>query len=164
MTTRKYHRKPNKFRKTRSKRQRGGDVNDLIQASVNGDIEKVKKILEDGADINATDEDGNTALSMAVINAQYDVVELLLDNGADINTKNVDGDTPLIHAINFGEAGDYDMVDLLLEHPYIELELDLEELEKLMLEELELCEVDELELEELASHALPLLVIDIKFF
>ena len=54
-------------------------------------------------------------------NAKYDVVELLLEKGADINKENNDGDTPLIHAINFE---DYDMVELLLEHPDIEYDIN----------------------------------------
>jgi len=57
-----------------------------------------------------------------VRNANYDVVELLLEKGADINKENNNGDTPLIHAIN---SGDIDMVQLLLEHPDINIELDL---------------------------------------
>ena len=112
MATRKYHRKSNKFRKTRSKKQRGGDVNDLIQASFNGDILKVKKLLEEGADINAKDEDGMSALQMASSDGHTDIVNLLLEEGADVNAKNEDGKTALQMA---SSNGDTDIVKLLLE-------------------------------------------------
>ena len=118
MATRKYHRKSNKFRKTRSKRQRGGNVNNLIQESFNGDILKVKKILEEGDDINAKDIDGNTALQEAISNGHIDIVKLLLEKGADVNQPNNDGDTAIIHAIHFG---DVEIVKLLLEDPMLHI-------------------------------------------
>jgi hypothetical protein len=73
MATRKYHRKPNKFRKTK-KRQRGGNQ------------EEKDKYLFDTIGIY-----------------DYDKVEDALNNGANVNALNNDGDTPLIHAINFGD-------------------------------------------------------------
>ena len=118
MATRKYHRKSNKFRKTRSKRQRGGNVNNLIQESFNGDILKVKKLLEEGDDINAKDIDGNTALQEAISNGHIDIVKLLLEKGADVNQPNNDGDTAIIHAIHFG---DVEIVKLLLEDPMLHI-------------------------------------------
>ena len=84
----------------------------------------VNLLLEKGIDVNITDDydynnNNNKALSTAVINAKYDIVELLIEKGADINKENNKGDTPLIHAIRFK---DYDMVQLLLEHQYINIE------------------------------------------
>ena len=93
MTTRKYHRKTNNFRKTRSKRQRGGNQ-----------------------------EEKDNYLFDAIGIYDYDKVEDALNNGANVNALNNDGDTPLIHAIRFE---DYYMVELLLEHPDINIELDL---------------------------------------
>ena len=98
MGTRKHHKlkkskKSNKrFRKTRSKRQRGGTVADsyLIRASAYGHIDMVKKYIEDGANVNAKDDDGNTALIMASWNGYIEVVRFLLKNGADVNAKNND--------------------------------------------------------------------------
>ena len=77
MATRKYHRKPNKFRKARSKRQRGGNQDDQ--------------------------DEKDTYLFEAIGNHDYDKVEDALNNGANVNALNNDGDTPLIHAINFGD-------------------------------------------------------------
>ena len=81
------NRKSNKrFRKTRSKRQRGGNQ-----------------------------EEKDTSLFHAIDNHDYDEVENALYNGANVNARNKDGDTPLICAINSGEY-DYDVIELLLEN------------------------------------------------
>ena len=123
----------NNYKKVEEAFKEGADVNMknddgswfLLVASESGNARMVNLLLEKGIDVNITDDydyNNNTALSTAVINAKYDVVELLLEKGADINKENTAGDTPLIHAINFE---DYDMVELLLEHPDINIELDL---------------------------------------
>ncbi|MBI2883329.1 MAG: ankyrin repeat domain-containing protein, partial [Candidatus Methylomirabilis oxyfera] len=43
----------------------GKPVDRLIEASKSGDIEKVKRLLAEGADVNARDTDGWTALTHA---------------------------------------------------------------------------------------------------
>lgn len=50
-----------------------------------------KYLLEHGANVHATDNDGCTALHLA----GPKIVNLLLDHGADVNTKNDYGRTPL---------------------------------------------------------------------
>ena len=120
----------NNYKKIEEAFKEGADVNMkndngvwfLLVASGHGNARMVNLLLEKGIDVNITDDydyNNNTALSTAVINAKYDVVELLIEKGADINKENNKGDTPLIHAIRFE---DYDMVQLLLEHPYINIE------------------------------------------
>ena len=122
----------NDYKKVEEAFKEGADVNIkndngswfLLVASENGNARMVNLLLEKGIDVNITDDydynnNNNTALSTAVINAKYDVVELLIEKGADINKENNKGYTPLIHAIRFE---DYDMVQLLLEHPYINIE------------------------------------------
>ena len=122
----------NNYKKIEEAFKEGADVNMkndngvwfLLVASGHGNARTVNLLLEKGIDVNITDDydyNNNTALSTAVINAKYDVVELLLEKGADINKENNKGDTPLIHAIRFE---DYDMVQLLLEHPDIEYDIN----------------------------------------
>ena len=91
MTTRK-NKKSNKsnkrFRKTRSKRQRGGTINNnikLIRSSMFGNKETVKKLLKEGADVNAKNSDGYTALILASSNGRTEIVKMLLEKGADVN-------------------------------------------------------------------------------
>ena len=105
MGTRKNH-KTKKFRKTRSKRQRGG----------NSEAQEEKdKDLFDAIDIS-----------------DYDKVENALNNGANVNARNKDGDTPLIRAI---ELEDIDMIYLLLERPDIDIKLDVDTNKELQLAE-----------------------------
>ena len=48
----------------------------------------MKQLIDEGADVNAKDEDGNTPLHFAVYSGNLDGVLLLTDNGADVNAKN----------------------------------------------------------------------------
>jgi hypothetical protein len=90
MATRKYHRKPNKFRKT-NKRQRGGNQeekdNYLFDAIGNHDYDNVEDALNNGANVNALNNDGDTPLIRAINSGEYDVIELLLENGADVTNE-----------------------------------------------------------------------------
>jgi len=59
------------------------------QAAVRGDAAAVLGMIERGADVNAVDEEGRTALQLASFDGFDEVVRLLLDRGAD--AKHVDG-------------------------------------------------------------------------
>jgi len=62
----------------------------------------VKVALELGADVNAIDKNGDTAMHGAAYKQFPSVVQLLVDNGATIdvwNTKNKQGWTPLRIAV-----------------------------------------------------------------
>ena len=91
MATRKYHRKPNTFRKARSKRQRGGNQDEkdtyLFDAISKHDYDKVEDALNNGANVNALNNDGDTPLIRAINSGEYDVIELLLENGADVTNE-----------------------------------------------------------------------------
>jgi len=107
MATRKYHRKSNKgFRKTRSKRQRGGTINaDLINAAYDGNLDKVKDALNAGAEVNVPNNGRSkyTALSFAIMKGHIKIVELLIDNGANVNTVDNKGNTVLHLASTNGQ-------------------------------------------------------------
>ena len=70
-----------------------------------------KLLLDKGADIEARDEIGNTALIWAVYYASSSVAKLLLDRGANVNVKNVEGATPFVIA---AAQGLHDIVELML--------------------------------------------------
>jgi ankyrin repeat protein/beta-lactamase regulating signal transducer with metallopeptidase domain len=76
-----------------------------------GDIEQVKLLISQGADINVKNSNGLTPLYLASQEGRKDVVELLIDNGADINAKNNNGITPLHRAAREGHK---DVVELLI--------------------------------------------------
>ena len=82
MATRKYHRKPNKFRKTK-KRQRGGNQEEkdtyLFDAIDIHDYDEVENALYNGANVNARNKDGDTPLICAIESEDIDMVYLLLE-------------------------------------------------------------------------------------
>ena len=54
---------------------------ELKQAAFNGDLDKVRSLIESGADVNATDEHGSGTL----LNFHPTVTAYLLSKGADPN-------------------------------------------------------------------------------
>ncbi len=81
------------------------DINaDLIRAAQQGRVEKVSMLLLDGADTNAKNANGKTALSTAAYFGNYEVVKLLLAAGASVNSTDKEGITPLIDAASGGNA------------------------------------------------------------
>jgi len=72
----------------------------LTLAAVNSNTEMAKKLILAGADLEAPDANGNTALMWA---ADPKLMELLLSNGADISAKNKFGETSLTMAIKRGD-------------------------------------------------------------
>ena len=58
-------------------------------------LELARTIVEQGVDVNATDENGNTALHDAVRRGFGTVIELLAARGADLDIANAEGQTAL---------------------------------------------------------------------
>jgi len=83
----------------------------LHSAARAGDMARLRKALASGADVNAPDGQGRTALSLAVLSARAGAVHLLLEKGADVDVVDRGGWTPLHHA---AWAGHEPIVELLL--------------------------------------------------
>ena len=67
-----------------------------------GDIQKVKDLLQQGSDVNATDAFGRTPLMLAAMGNSQELINLLLEYGADINAKDFStGKTALQFAKDF---------------------------------------------------------------
>src|SRR5688572_23946176 len=69
---------------------------DLIVAASKGNIERVRTLLDEGADINVKDRHGRTALKVAVADGNLAVVELLIARGAKVNDREKDGGSLLM--------------------------------------------------------------------
>lgn len=85
---------------------------ELFKAINNGNLEKVKHLVESGADIEETDCCEFTALLEAVYHNHLDVAKFLVEKGANINTKTKIGKTILRIAVY---NNNLEMVKLLVE-------------------------------------------------
>lgn len=84
----------------------------LVLATYLQQPEIAELLLEKGANINARDGAGNTALMGVVFKGDKGLTALLIDKGADINLQNYSGATALIYAVSYGH---HDIARLLLE-------------------------------------------------
>ncbi|MCZ7625462.1 MAG: ankyrin repeat domain-containing protein [Candidatus Methylomirabilis sp.] len=86
--------------------QAGGTRDDkLIEASKSGAAADVKRLLAEGADANARDPDGWTALIHASWLGYVEIANLLLNKGADVNASARNSVTPLMYASWHGHGG-----------------------------------------------------------
>jgi Ankyrin repeats (many copies) len=70
----------------------------LQSAAASGDTLQTTALLDQGAALDARDEQGRTPLMLAVMQSRLDVVRLLLNRGADPNIADNAGRTPLQQA------------------------------------------------------------------
>lgn len=74
------------------------EVEQLLQASAEGDLEHVELLISKGVDVNSSNVKGWTALTVAAYNQNLEVVKYLIEQGADVNHANVNGTTVLMYA------------------------------------------------------------------
>jgi len=72
------------------------------EAALDGDIEQVKLLISQGADVNAENEAGWTPLHCAARYGHIDVVEWLLARGANVRARDASGQTPLHRSTGSG--------------------------------------------------------------
>ena len=85
----------------------------LFDASLNGDIETVKKYIENGYDVNQQNQDKQSLLMLAGFNGHTALCEYLIKKGAHVDARDANGRTPLM----FASTGPFPKtVELLLEN------------------------------------------------
>ena len=90
-----------------------GELEDaLINSARLGRVDEVKTLLDKGANINARDAKGQTALIWGIQN--IDILRLLIEKGANVNAYDKDGRTALIQAV-FSYSGSLSILRLLIE-------------------------------------------------
>lgn len=84
---------------------------ELLQAVRRGDVAGTKDTLARGANADARDSSGRTALALAVISDFVDIAKVLVERGASPNVLDARHDTPWLLT---GETGSVAMVEALL--------------------------------------------------
>eukprot|EP01063_Lacrimia_lanifica_P027493 TRINITY_DN386_c0_g1_i2.p2 TRINITY_DN386_c0_g1~~TRINITY_DN386_c0_g1_i2.p2 ORF type:complete len:836 (+),score=420.59 TRINITY_DN386_c0_g1_i2:82-2589(+) len=72
---------------------------DLIKACAAGDLERLQKLVQNGADVNKGDYDSRYPLHLAAEDGHLECVRFLHEQGADLDVKDRWGNTPLRGAI-----------------------------------------------------------------
>ncbi len=85
----------------------------LNDAAKEGDLDEVKRLIKEGANIEVRDASASTPLYNAVDRGNKDIVEFLILKGANVNVNCTEGNTPL-HRASLLFGGDKEMVKLLI--------------------------------------------------
>lgn len=86
--------------------------NKWLDATTRGEIDKVRLLVSEGADVNAKDKFSQTALMYASRVGNIDLVHLLVESGADLNTAAKYNLSALMLAVINGHA---EVVRILIE-------------------------------------------------
>ena len=86
------------------------DIDKLMSAVKDGNLDKVKSMLDGGffrrkVNVNAVDHEGRTALMEASWMDHVNIVKALLERGADVNATSNTGNTALMSASSYGRLG-----------------------------------------------------------
>lgn len=84
----------------------------MIQAAQQGDLPSLRTLVAGGADVNAADMDGTTALHWALERADEEMSAFLIRGGADVLARNRYGVPPIIVA---APTGSKPLMEMLLE-------------------------------------------------
>jgi len=88
------------------------DTDAFFSAALSGDLTEVKRLLNEGVDVNAREASGATALLLALSEGNLDVAQLLIEAGVDINAQDNKGR----NALGFASAtGQTEIVQSLIE-------------------------------------------------
>ncbi|MGG3504413.1 ankyrin repeat domain-containing protein [Paenibacillus lautus] len=85
---------------------------ELIEYAEQGNTEQVRQLLQSGANINATDEQGRTAVMAATYHNHVGTVEALIQAGADINIRDKQLNNVFLYA---GAEGMMEILRLAIE-------------------------------------------------
>ena len=82
--------------------ERDNPADDLLRIAESGDVAKLQRVLGRGADVNACDDSGVTALMVAAYHGRLEMVKALLEHRAELNAANSEGLTAAMLADDAG--------------------------------------------------------------
>ncbi len=83
-----------------------GSWTPLMYAAREGSLDAAHALTEAGAELNAADTEGTTALLLAITNSHYDTAQLLIERGADVNLGDTTSMAPLFAAVDMNTLGE----------------------------------------------------------
>lgn len=86
---------------------------EFLVAARTGNLEKIKRLVKAGIDVDTKSESGSTALMAASYYGHFDIVRFLIRNKANLNIQEVNGNTALMWASSKGHKY---IVQILLEN------------------------------------------------
>lgn len=86
---------------------------ELLTAVRNGELPKVRQLIAEGADVNASALNGSSALLLATADNRIEIAHALIAAGANVNQKNLIQDSPYLLA---GASGRNEILQLTLAH------------------------------------------------
>lgn len=92
------------------------ELGQLHDAAAKGDLDTVQRLIEAGADVNAQDGKGRTALHHAANSNNADMIQLLAQQGADPTILDHTNSTPLDQADKNGMWNAYKALKVLGAH------------------------------------------------
>jgi FOG: Ankyrin repeat len=84
----------------------------LLQAAGDGQADKVRRLIKDGANLNVQDAQGRTPLMIATYNKDFAVAKVLTEAGADVNIRDGMLNSPFLYA---GAEGYLDILKLTID-------------------------------------------------
>jgi ankyrin repeat protein len=84
----------------------------LLQAAERRETETIKRLIEEGADLNKKDSDGRTATMIATYNNDVETAKILIKAGADFNIQDNMKNNPFLYA---GAEGYVEILKLTIE-------------------------------------------------
>lgn len=90
-----------------------GDGRSLVEACTDGDICTVRRMLDEGRNVNEVTDEGESLLALACASGYYELAQLLLAMRANVEDRGLKDTTPLMEAASAGHA---DIVRLLIQH------------------------------------------------
>ncbi|MFP3033742.1 MAG: ankyrin repeat domain-containing protein [Wolbachia sp.] len=98
------------------KRIKRSSIDDqLFEAVIQGNFDRVKELVRDGASVKARDSNGATPLHAAAYKDHLEIVRFLVEKGVEIDARQIDNSTPLILAVR-NKRGSFGIVKYLVDN------------------------------------------------